>query len=400
MKPILVTDDIYRLTVNAKDLLFEQMWEIPNGVTLNSYLVKGEKLALVDGVCGWDGVPEQLFDLLDQMDVKLEDVDYVIINHMEPDHSGWLEDLRSLKPDVQIYCTRLGQNLLRAFFGITEGVNVIKNGDTLDLGNGKVLQFFQQPNVHWPDTMFTLEQSTSTLFTCDMFGSYGVCEDNHFDDEFSDEDRAYFWEEQIRYYSTVLVTFNKNAIMAINKTKTLEPKIIAPGHGPVYRQSPNELIENYQKIANFVNDTPLDEVTVLWGSMYGMTEKAVEHIKALLEAKNIKYNICQMPQTPLSLIMNKCIRAKAIIVAAPTYENNLFPGTVAVLEELGKKKITNKKALYVGSFGWSGGGYEEVERILEHHKLNWQLAEPVTFNGTPLEEDLAKVTEAVDKLLA
>ncbi len=400
MKPILVTDDIYRLTVNAADLLFEQMWEIPEGVTLNSYLVKGDKLALVDGVCGWDGVPEQLFDLLDQMDVKLEQLDYIVINHMEPDHSGWLEDLRALKPDVQIYCTKLGQRLLDAFFGITEGVNVIKNGDELDLGGGKVLQFFQVPNVHWPDTMFTLEKSSNTLFTCDMFGSYGTCEGNHFDDQFSDADRAYFYEEQIRYYSNVLVTFNKNALMAIKKTKALQPSIIAPGHGPVYRQSPNDLIDAYEKIANFVTDAPLDEVTLLWGSMYGMTEKAVEHIKQVLDQKNIAYRAWQLPQTPIGHVMSACLRAKAIIIAAPTYENNLFPAMVGALDELGKKKIVNKKALYVGSYGWSGGGYQEVERIIEHQQLGWQLAEGITFNGAPGEEDFAKISAAIDQLLA
>ncbi len=388
MKPILVTDDIYKLTMNVNDMLFEEMWEIPNGVTLNSFLVKGEKLALIDGVCGWDGAPEHLYDLLYQLGVKIGDVDCIVINHMEPDHTGWIEEIRSLKPDVQIYCTKMAARLLDNFFGYTANVNVIKNGQTLDLGGGKELQFIQQPNVHWPDTMFTFETSTKTLFTCDMFGSYGTCEDRDFDDQFSKEDREFFWQEQIRYYSNVLVTFNKNAIMAIKKAQSLEPNVIAPGHGPIYRQSPDAIIVNYDKIANFLVDAPLDEVALLWGSMYGLTEKAVKHIKKVLNKKGVPFHEIHMPHEPIGKVMSMCMRCKAIIIAAPTYENNLFPGMVNALEELGKKKIGNKKVLYTGSFGWSGGGYQEVERIIEHHKLDWQLAEGIPFAGSPNEEDL------------
>ncbi len=400
MKPILVTDDIYKLTMNVHDMLFEEMWEIPNGVTLNSFLVKGEKLALIDGVCGWDGAPERLYDLLDQLGLKIGDVDCIVINHMEPDHSGWIEEIRTLKPDVQIYCTKMAARLLESFFGYTTNVNVIKNGQTLDLGGGKELQFIQQPNVHWPDTMFTYETSTKTLFTCDMFGSYGTCEDRDFDDQFSKEDREFFWQEQIRYYSNVLVTFNKNAIMAIKKAQSLEPNVIAPGHGPIYRQSPAAIIENYDKIANFLVDAPLDEVALLWGSMYGLTEKAVKHIKKVLNKKGVPFHEIHMPHEPIGKVMSMCMRCKAIIIAAPTYENNLFPGVVSALEELGKKKIGKKKVLYTGSFGWSGGGYQEVQRIIEHHKLDWELAEGIPFAGSPNEEDLQKISTAIDALLA
>lgn len=399
MKPTIVCEDIFRLSLNVEDLLFEQMWEIPNGVTLNSYLVKGEKTALIDGVCGWDGVPEKLYDLLSQMDIELDQLDYIIINHMEPDHSGWIEDIKGLKSDLKIYCTRLAAGLLEKFFGITEGVIPIKSGDTLDLGNGKVLEFIQQPNVHWPDTMFTLERSSKTLFTCDMFGSFGICEGNDYDDEFTKEDSDYFWEEQIRYYSNVLVTFNGAVHKAIEKTIGLDVAVIAPGHGPVYRQNPKKLIENYEKIAGFVEKSPLDEVTIIWGSMYGMTEKAVNYIVDLLEEEGTKYNILQVPHVSIGSIMSKSIRAKTIIIAAPTYENNLFSPMATVLEELARKKIHNKAALYVGSYGWAGGGSKEVTSIVEGHKMKWQMAEPVTFKGAPETEDLEKLKATVLEII-
>ena len=131
MKPVKVTDDIYMLSVNLKNsaLLFEEMWEIPGGVTVNSFIVKGEKTAIIDGVCGWDGVPETLFQLLDELQIRPEDIDYLIINHMEPDHSGWIEALKQITNQFEVYCTAKAADLLNAFYGQTENVHIIKNDE-------------------------------------------------------------------------------------------------------------------------------------------------------------------------------------------------------------------------------------------------------------------------------
>ena len=164
-----VTDDIYQLSVNVEDILFEGLWEIPNGVALNSYIIRGEKTAIIDGVCGWEGVPQQLFDLLDELDIDLQSIEYLIINHMEPDHSGWIEDFKKIKSDFKVVCSKKSAELLEHFYGQTDNVITVGDNDTLDLGGGRLLQFWEIPNVHWPDTMVTFDPLVKILFSC-IFG--------------------------------------------------------------------------------------------------------------------------------------------------------------------------------------------------------------------------------------
>lgn len=399
MKATLVTDGIYMLSINVENLLFEEMWDIPKGVTVNSYIVKGEKTAIIDGVCGWDGVPETLFELLDQIDVKPEDIDYLVVNHMEPDHSGWIEDFKKITDKFEIYCTGKAAELLDAFYQHDEKVHVVKNGDAVDLGGGKRLLFNAVPNVHWPDTMMTFEEATGTLFTCDMFGSFGKLDERHFDDQMTEEDHQALYDEEIRYFSNVLSTFNKPAAKAIKVARGLEPKIVAPGHGPIYRQTPTRVFDKYEAMVNFREGKPLQEITLLWGSMYGMTEKAVKKIEALIEKAGITVHSLHLPHAQMSEILSKTIRSAGVIIAAPTYENKLFPNMAATLDELGRKKIMPKKAIYVGSYGWAGGGKREVEEIIERNRMKWELLDTVEFKGSPTDDDLGQVEVAVETLI-
>ncbi len=399
MNAIKVVDGVHMLSIGVGDLLFEEMWEIPNGVTLNSYIVKGEKTAIIDGMCGWDGVPETLFELLEKIEVKPEDIDYVIVNHMEPDHTGWIDAFKAIVPDFKIYCTRPAAKMMNSFYGKADNIVAIKDGDELDLGGGKVLKFATVPNVHWPDTMFTYELSTGTAFTCDMFGSFGKTDTHVFDDVITEEDKKMFYEETIRYYANVLCTFNKAAIKATAKLKEFGPKIVAPGHGVVYRENPDEIIKIYDEIEGFLEGSPKKELTLLWGSMYGMTEIAVEFIKNYLESKGVTTHILRMPYVSPGEVLSKVIRSAGVVLAAPTYENNLFPAAGAMLDELAKKKVIDKKAVYIGSYGWSGGAFKEFKKINEERKMKWEILEGVAFEGRPIEEDLDKVKAALDLLV-
>ncbi len=399
MNTVTVADGIEMLSLGVGDLLFEEMWEIPEGVTLNSFMVKGEKTAIIDGMCSWDGVPETFFKLMDDINVKPEDIDYVIVNHMEPDHTGWIDELKKVLPDFTIYCTKAAANMMKSFYGKVDNVVAVKDGDELDLGGGKVLQFVTVPNVHWPDTMATVEKSTGTVFTCDMFGAFGKVDKPVFDDLVSSDEKKMFAEEMIRYYANVLCTFNKAAIKASEKIRVLEPKVIAPAHGLVYRENPNEVLDAYDEIEGFLNGKPRREITLLWGSMYGMTETAVEHMIEYLDSKDITVNVLKLPYAHLGEVLSKSIRSAGIIVAAPTYENNMFPAMSSALEELAKKKIVGKKSIYVGSYGWSGGALKEFKKINEDKKLNWEILDSVAFAGKPKDEDLSKIVEAVDLLL-
>lgn len=402
MKPVKVTDDIFMLSVNLEDsaLLFEEMWEIPNGVTVNSFIVKGEKTAIIDGVCGWDGVPETLFKLLDELQIRPEDIDYLIINHMEPDHSGWIESFKQITSQFEVYCTAKAADLLKAFYGQTENVHVVKNGDELDLGGGKKLKFAAVPGVHWPDTMMTMELSTKTLFPCDMFGSFGQAKGRVFDEEMTDEDRAHFYEEEIRYFSNVLATFQKPVQKAIDIAKEFDPAVIASGHGPIYRQNPAGIIQRYQDIVDFREGKPLPEITILWSSMYGMTEKAVRFAEEILQKENMPYHILRVPYAATGEILSKAIRSAGLLIAAPTYENKMFPAMAAALDEMGRKKIAPKKVAFIGSYGWSGGAKKEMDEIWMAARLNWEVVGAYEFNGAPKPEDEQKIEEVVKALMA
>lgn len=395
MKKIKIADGIHMLTMNVEDILFEGIWELANGVTLNSYVVKGDKTAIIDGVIGWDGVPETLYKNLEEIDVNPQDIDYLIVNHMEPDHSGWIESFEKITKDFEIICTDKAAKLVTSFYGNDERIRVVKEGDTLDLGQGKVLSFHPTPNVHWPDTMLTYEASTKTLFSCDMYGAFGRMVDHHFDDELTPEEVKFFEDEGIRYFSNVMTTFIPSIRKAIEKTKELDIQTIAPGHGPVYRSNPQKIINDYYRFSQYAQGAGKREVTILWGSMYGMTEKAVNHIKDILEKQDLTVNTRQMPQESHSEMIATVFKSAAIIIAAPTYEYRLFPPIATAMEEIGRKKISGKTAFRFGSYGWSGGAENELKGILERNKMNWNFIESVEFQGSPKPEDLRKIEEGV-----
>lgn len=398
MKKVKISDGIHMLTMNVEDILFEGIWEIANGVTLNSYIVEGEKTAIIDGVIGWDGVPDTLYNSLKEMGVEPERIDYLIVNHMEPDHSGWISSFQKIKDDFTIVCTDKAAKMLGSFYG-EDKIRVVKEGDTLDLGKGKVLSFHPVPNVHWPDTMYTYEMNSKTLFSCDMFGAFGRMGDHIFDDELTKEERDFFEEEGIRYYSNVMTTFTPSLRKAIDKAKELEVKIIAPGHGPVYRKDPQRIIDDYSRYSLYAEGAGKNEVTILWGSMYGMTAKAVAHAETILKREGVKYNKLEMPLESKSLMVATVFKSAGIIIAAPTYEYKLFPPVAAALNELGRKKITGKQAFRFGSYGWSGGAEKELKEIMDRNRMNWDFVESVEFEGSPKEEDLKKVEAGILELL-
>ncbi len=398
MKKIRIADGIHMLTMNVEDILFEGIWEIANGVTLNSFIVQGEKTAIIDGVINWDGIPETMYRNLEDIGVDPNNIDYLIVNHMEPDHSGWISNFRKIKEDFTIICTDKAAKMVSSFYG-EDKIRVVKEGDTLDLGKGKVLSFHPVPNVHWPDTMYTFETSTKTLFSCDMFGTFGRMGEHFFDDELTDEEVEFFEFEGIRYYSNVMTTFTPSLRKALEKARQLNASIIAPGHGPVYRKNPNKIMDDYYRFSQYADGKGKNEVTILWGSMYGMTKKAVDFVEGILEREGVKYNKLQMPLESNSEMVATVFKSAAVIIAAPTYEYKLFPPVAAALDEIGRKRITGKTAFRFGSYGWSGGAEKELKEIIERNNMKWDFIDSVEFEGAPKEEHLEKIEKAVLELI-
>lgn len=398
MKKLKIADGIHMLTMNVEDILFEGIWEIANGVTLNSYIVQGEKAAIIDGVIGWDGIPETLYRSLAEIGVDLQKIDYLVVNHMEPDHSGWIANFRKIKDDFTVICTEKAAKMVASFYG-EDKIRIVQEGDTLDLGKGKLLSFHPVPNVHWPDTMYTYERQTKTLFSCDMFGAFGRMGEHCFDDELTPEEIAFFEAEGIRYYSNVMTTFTSSLRKALAKAEALDIKTIAPGHGPVYRKNPQKIIDDYTRFSQYADGAGKNEVAILWGSMYGMTAKAVDYVESILQREGVKYNRLEMPLESDSEMIATVFKSAGIIVAAPTYEYKLFPPVAAALNELGRKRISGKLAFRFGSYGWSGGAEKELKEIIARNNMNWEFIDSVEFEGAPKQEDLMKVEAGVLALL-
>lgn len=394
-----VIKDIYQLSINVENILFEGLWEIPNGVSINSYIIKGEKTAIVDGVCGWDGVPESLFALLKELDIAPQSIEYLIINHMEPDHSGWIESFKKINSNFKIVCSKKAKELLESFYDYTDNIICVVDGDTLDLGNGHLLSFTEIPNVHWPDTMVTFDTLSGTLFTCDAFGSFGSVTASNYDDMLSPQEIAFYENEAVRYYSNILATLSIQVKRAIDKCSLLPFKFIAPGHGIVWRKNPLKIVEDYSRYATYQSNVTTEEITIIWGSMYGMTEKAVQYAVGVLEELKIKVHVHRVPEVSWGTILASVWTSSGIILAMPTYEYKMFPPLAAVLEELGRKKVYNRKVFRFGSFGWSGGAQKELEEIMKRQKMNWEFITPVEFRGSPRDKDLYLIREGVKTLV-
>ena len=248
-------------------------------------------------------------------------------------------------------------------------------------------------------TQCILRNDSKILFSCDMYGSFGRMEEHYFDDELTLAEIEFFEKESIRYYSNVMTTFTPMLRKAIQKSKELDINIIAPGHGVVYRKTPQTIIDNYTRYSKYAGGAGKDEVTILWGSMYGMTKKAVEFAKDILEREGISYNMLEMPQESESEMIATVFKSAAIIIAAPTYEYKLFPPVAAAINELGRKKISGKVAFRFGSYGWSGGAEKELSEIIERNRMKWDFVESVEFEGSPKEEDFYKIEAGILELI-
>jgi len=394
-----VSDGITRLTANIENILFEGFWEIPHGVSLNSYFIKGEKTALVDGVLGIEDLSNAYLRAVEKLDIKIEEVDYLIINHMEPDHSGWISTIKKFKDDVKIVCGQKSADLLDAFFGHTKNIHVVKEGDTLDLGAGRILKFIEIPNIHWPDTIATFDTLSGTLFSCDAFGSYGKISDEGYDDLLSEKELEHYESEALRYYANIIAAFSLFMNKSLEKFSKLPIKIIAPGHGIVWRKDPRRIMSDYSRYASYQKGPSERAITVLAGSMYGMTKKGTDRAIEVLEEDGITIHYHDVVQDSWSQILASVWKSTGIILAMPTYEYKMYPPMASVLEEICRKKMQNKKAFRLGSYGWSGGAQKDLDEMMERNRGSWEFVEPVEFKGSPSDEELDRISDSVNKLI-
>ena len=384
MPAIEVKPGIYWIGVNDRTTdLFEGVWPITReGVSYNSYLILDEKKVLVDVIKN-----TQEGALLGQMQGLLEPgmLDYIVINHMEPDHTGAIKLLRHLAPQAVFLGTPKAVALLDAFYGVTQNVRAVADGEELVLGE-KVVRFVHAPFVHWPETMVTYEQTQRVLFSCDAFGGYGALRGAIFDDQCVDLD--FYIQEALRYYVNIIALFSGPVLKAIAKLADVPIEVIAPSHGLVWRKDPLQIVRLYKKWAETAGKAGDRGITLLYGSMYGNTEIMMNAVAQGISRTGLPLEIYDAARTHASYILPSLWTRSGVLVGAPTYEGSLFPPVAQALEVAVHKRVVNKKLAYFGSYGWGGGAKRELLRIVE--PLKWELVEELSFNGGPGIEDLRK----------
>ena len=382
MPPVAIRPNVYWIGVNDRTTdLFEGLWPITQvGVSYNAYLINDEKKAIVDLAKSPKG--DEFFDQIDQV-TDISTLDYVIVNHMEPDHSGLLRTLRRIAPNVTLVGTQRTRNMLESFYGITDNVTVVKDGDSLDLGQ-RTLRFYVTPFVHWPETMMTYEVSDQILFSCDAFGGYGALRGAIFDDECTSP--GFYERESLRYYVNIVALFSNAVLRAIGKLGDLPVSVIAPSHGLIWRKDPGRIVSLYKKWAEYATGPTELGVTLIYGSMYGNTEAMMNAVAQGISNEGVPVDIYDAAHTHASYILPSLWTQRGVMVGAPTYEGGLFPPVEQALEIAGHKKVRNKRAARFGSYGWSGGAQRVFERLAE--SLKWQVLDVFEFVGQPTDKEL------------
>jgi len=387
MPAIEIKSDVYWIGVNDRTTdLFEGLWPITKeGVSYNSYLIDDEKKAIIDLTKSFKGD-----EYLDQIDgiIDISKIDFVVINHMEPDHSGLIRTLRRIAPRVTFLGSAKTKDMLESFFSIKENVRVVNDGDTLSLGK-RTLKFFSTPFLHWPETMMTYEVSHRIIFPCDVFGGYGAIRGAIFDDECKDFD--FYQKEALRYYVNIVASFSARILGAIEKLADLPIDVIAPSHGLIWRRNPSLIVNLYKKWAEYAVGKTEPGITLIYGSMYGFTESMMNAVARGISREDVPLEIFDASRTHASYILPSFWTKRGVMIGAPTYEVSMFPPVEAVLNMAAHKHIKNKKVAYFGSYGWSGGARKNLEKIIE--PLKWELADTLEFKGSPTEEELKKGEE-------
>jgi flavorubredoxin len=362
-----IVDNVYWVGVNdRRTALFESVWPIPRGISYNSYLIIDEKTALVDTVkdLSVHGYIERLRALLGPD----RSVDYLVVNHMEPDHSGAIGILRRLYPSMRIVGNKKTADFLANLYGIEDCVQMVADGDELSLGKRK-LRFYLTPMVHWPETMMTYEPSAGILFSGDAFGSFGALEGGIFDDTV---DIDHFEGEILRYFSNIVGKYSPMVQKAIEKLGCVQIKIIAGTHGPIWRSDPHGIIDRYSRWSRYEAEPG---VVVAFGSMYGNTETMAETVaRGLSEAGLRAIRMHNVSTSHASYIIRDIWRYRGLVLGSPTYDANVFPPMDALLRLLSTKRIANRLVGVFGSHGWSGGAVTAMTKFVEDTKL--ELVEP------------------------
>ncbi|TKG95987.1 FprA family A-type flavoprotein [Puteibacter caeruleilacunae] len=394
MHQVKLSENIHYVGVNdRKTHLFENYWPLENGMAYNSYLIDDEKVALVDTV-------ERGFieEYLDNIDAILEGraIDYLIINHMEPDHSGAIRAIVNKYPNITLVGNKKTFPMLANFYNIQENTLEIAEGSELSLGK-HTLTFYMIPMVHWPETMVTYVKEEKILFSADAFGSFGTLNGGIFDDELNLD---FYEDEMLRYFSNIVGKYCPHTQRALAKLEGVDIRMIAATHGPIWRTDLNYVLERYKKWSSYETDPG---VVILYGTMYGNTEKMADTIARQLSLRGIKdIKIYDASKTHPSIIIRDLFKYKGFIVGSCAYNNEMFPSVENILTKIEHMGVKNHLLGIFGSFSWNGGGVKNLKKFADN--IKWDLVyDPIEEKGSLKGDKFAMcvnlANEMADRLL-
>jgi flavorubredoxin len=380
-----ISKDVYWVGIRDYNRrLFDALIPLPRGTTYNSYLVIGSaKKAIIDTVN--PGFEKEWQEKIGKV-VNPADVDYVIMNHAEPDHAGSIPHIMSINSKVTLVTSSQGAKMARVFYKVPENrIKAVINGDSLDLG-GKTLRFIEAPMLHWPETMFTYLPENKTLFPCDFFGSHVA--QGLFDDEI--EDLLVFAQ---KYFGEIMMPFRFNAQKGMEKIKDLEISMIAPSHGPIYR-NPERILSVYRK---WVNGETRQKAIIVYATMWNSTDKMVKAIEDTLASEGIEVAKHNLTVGDIGELARDLVDSRAIVLGAPTVLGGAHPLAMYATYLAKVLRPPTKFAVVLTSYGWSGGAAKHIQETLGPTKM--EIVGTLEINGPPTETDINKIVE-YGKILA
>ncbi len=388
-------NDLYRIGVNdRRTARFENMFPMPDGVSYNSYLIKDEKKVLFDTVDA-----SFINDFYSNLNHALgeDKLDYLVITHMEPDHSSAINMVLKDHPDCKLVGNKKTFQFLEQFFGdeFKDRYLEVKNGETLEIGK-RTLEFIFAPMVHWPEVMFVLS-SEGELFSADAFGTFGAIE-GHYSSDLIDMDRA-FIDEARRYYINIVGKQGRSVIAILKKLEGKEVKMILPLHGPIHRQKDKieYFIEKYKTWGSFESEE--DGVLIAYSSMYGNTEEAADMLAYELSENGVKnIHIYDVSEYDYSYIISDAHKFSNFVYTAINYNTDLYPRMDAFLRELVGTGFQNRKVSVITNMSWGGRAEKIAEEILEGSKLE-KIGETISLKSS-LDEEKAAEIKALAKAIA
>ena len=364
--------------VGANDRLkhrFEGQLPLPHGVSYNTYLIDDERVALIDTIDA--AYTERLLSQIRDI-VGNRPVDYLIINHMEPDHSASIHAVRQAYPDITIVGNAKTLAMVEGFYGIGSSPDcgtptktlTVADGDTLKLGV-RELQFFLIPMVHWPETMVTYCAAECLVFSGDAFGTFGSLDGGIVDTTL---DTSKYWPEMVRYYSNIVGKYGVPVQNALKKLTPLLPlKMVCPTHGPVWTEQFPQTLDLYDKMSRY---EPLEKgVVIAYGTMYGNTEQTAERIARELAARGVKNIVMHnLTSSHISFVIRDIFRFGAVIIGSPTYNMSLFPQVASLLEAIELRCIPSRIFACFGGFTWAGAAVKRLSEFAE--RTGWEMTAP------------------------